>query len=91
MLALLHPSRKKFRGAKAGRRHFQQSSIQTPIQNGERLIGRTFFKNFESHGTFKGTVQKYLRKEKLYSVTYTDGDHEDLNDSEMCALLQPVT
>ena len=51
---------------------------------GAEAIGQSVCREFEPHGFFTGTITAY-RKEKetrLYTVEYTDGDVEDLDDEE---------
>jgi hypothetical protein len=51
---------------------------------GAEAIGQSVCREFVPHGFFTGTITAY-RKEmetRLYTVEYTDGDVEDLDDEE---------
>jgi hypothetical protein len=50
-------------------------------------IGAKFMKTFEGHGTFQGTVMSYSKEKKYFSVTYEDGDTEELKTDDLRALM----
>jgi hypothetical protein len=44
-------------------------------------IGTEVMRQFDE-GLFVGTVQSYDRKDKLYTILYSDGDKEDMDEEE---------
>ena len=60
------------------------------IANGATLIGRRVKRRFRVEGKFRwysGTIYSY--DNGLYKVTYTDGDKDELKESQMLKMLIP--
>jgi len=53
----------------------------------DSYVGRKVSKKFPLHGVFSGTVTACNRKQKYWRVAYEDGDAEDVNESELLAIL----
>ena len=51
---------------------------------GVLAIGATVCRMFDEHGIFYGVIKAYRKegKQELYTVEYTDGDAEDLDQKE---------
>eukprot|EP00277_Geminigera_cryophila_P040677 CAMPEP_0173100692 /NCGR_PEP_ID=MMETSP1102-20130122/36365_1 /TAXON_ID=49646 /ORGANISM="Geminigera sp., Strain Caron Lab Isolate" /LENGTH=819 /DNA_ID=CAMNT_0013994203 /DNA_START=221 /DNA_END=2680 /DNA_ORIENTATION=- len=81
LLLLLH---KEYLSSAKGQEHTGSTKGQ-----GMSWIGRTFKKDFGTHGIYKGTIDKYDDAEKLYHVKYEDDDEEDLGEYQMYELLYP--
>ena len=68
--------------------HSDEEDTQLPDTN-ERMtpklgllgIGTEVMKQFDA-GLFVGTVISYDRKDKLYKISYSDGDKEDMDEDE---------
>ena len=56
-------------------------------QKGDYLKGRFIESTFEDGKTFVGEVVSFFPQSGLYSITYTDGDTEDMTEDEILALL----
>ena len=50
-------------------------------------IGTKIYKEF-SDGFYKGRVDRFDKKHKLYKIIYTDGDYEDMTESDVEGHLQ---
>ena len=51
----------------------------------KKLVGKTFYKTFDGYGRFKGRVTGFA--DGLYHAVYEDGDEEDLDLTELSALM----
>jgi hypothetical protein len=57
-----------------------------------QLLGREIMKDFPGLGSFAGKISSFDATERLWQVTYDDGDQEELDEAELLPLLtQPAT
>ena len=47
-----------------------------------------FYKDFGKHGVFEGTIRKFVKQNGYYSIEYSDGDTEDLQEKDIDKLIQ---
>ena len=55
------------------------------------FLQRSVCKEFPGLGHFSGTVTAYDAAEELWQVTYSDGDQEELDETELLPLLSPLS
>ena len=58
-------------------------STRNLIKNPSSFIGQTIWKTFDGFGPSEGTITEYHPREKLWSISYEDGDAEDFDIDEM--------
>ncbi|KAG6546832.1 hypothetical protein Mapa_011685 [Marchantia paleacea] len=58
--------------------------------NAKKYIGRTVKKYFKGYGEFSGEVISFNRARNFFKVKYADGDREELDLSELKAILVDV-
>ncbi|KAI3664245.1 hypothetical protein L6452_44728 [Arctium lappa] len=52
------------------------------------FVGRTLKKEFKGFGVFSGVVKSYDSSSELFEIGYEDGDSEEIEFSELAALLE---
>ena len=58
-----------------------------PTTSKSPYIGRSVKKIFEGYGTFKGKVESYNKRRRVYMVKYEDGDSEEMSIKHLKSIL----
>ena len=61
-------------------------SDAAPDADAQRILGKRMRKVFDE-GTFDGTVTKYVKRHRLFTIVYTDGDREEMDLQTLESLL----